>query len=161
MWKRRHPRMTLAVLMFPAFCFLIDYSSVSFVILFCGERVLMYTVYTYRKHVTWSLSTVVWRHCLGGVCLPSRCLETGCIIPLFYCYVRVLHSNGCSCGLTFLAWSKYATVFLRPSTQQFLIKIYKYWLFTLKSENLKTWHVSNLIGSSSGALFVLRYWTYF
>jgi hypothetical protein len=46
------------------------------------------------------------------VCLPSRCLETGCIIP-FYCCVRVLLSNGCFCGSTVLAWSKYATVLLR------------------------------------------------
>jgi hypothetical protein len=45
------------------------------------------------------------------VCLPSRCLETGCITPLFYCCVRVLFSNGRFCGSTVLAWSKYGTIF--------------------------------------------------
>jgi hypothetical protein len=40
------------------------------------------------------------------VSLPSRCLETGCITPLFYCCVPVLLSNGCFCGSTVLPWSK-------------------------------------------------------
>jgi hypothetical protein len=44
------------------------------------------------------------------VCLSSRCLETGCITPLFYFCMRVLLSNSCCCGSTVLAWSKYATV---------------------------------------------------
>jgi hypothetical protein len=42
--------------------------------------------------------------------LPSRCLETGCITPLIYICVCVLLSNGCFCGPTVLAWSKYATL---------------------------------------------------
>jgi hypothetical protein len=45
------------------------------------------------------------------VCLPSRCLGTSCITPLFYCCVRALLSNGCFRGSTFLAWSKYATIY--------------------------------------------------
>jgi hypothetical protein len=44
------------------------------------------------------------------VCLPRRCLETGCITPLFCC-VHVLLRNGCFCGSTVLAWSKYGTVY--------------------------------------------------
>jgi hypothetical protein len=44
------------------------------------------------------------------MCLPSCCLETGCITPLFYCCVGVLLSNGCFCGATVLAWSKYAII---------------------------------------------------
>jgi hypothetical protein len=44
---------------------------------------------TYRKHVTWSLCTVVTE-----VCLPSRCLEMGCITPLFYCCMRVMPLPG-------------------------------------------------------------------
>jgi hypothetical protein len=47
-------------------------------------------------------------HCcvFAGTCLSSRCLETGCITPLFYCCVRVLLSNGCFCCSTVLARSK-------------------------------------------------------
>jgi hypothetical protein len=44
------------------------------------------------------------------VCLPSHCLETGSIIPLFYCCERVLLRNGCFCGSTVLTWSKYAII---------------------------------------------------
>jgi hypothetical protein len=36
------------------------------------------------------------------VCLPSRCLEAGCITPLFHCCVRVLLTNGCFCDSTVL-----------------------------------------------------------
>jgi hypothetical protein len=43
--------------------------------------------------------------------LPSRCLETGCITQLFSCCDHALFSNGCSCGSTVLARSKYATIF--------------------------------------------------
>jgi hypothetical protein len=46
------------------------------------------------------------------VCLPSRCLETGCTNPLFYCCVHVLLRKGCFCGSTILARSKYATISL-------------------------------------------------
>jgi hypothetical protein len=42
--------------------------------------------------------------------LSSRCLETNCLTPFFYCCVRVLLNNGCFCGSAVLAWSKYATV---------------------------------------------------
>jgi hypothetical protein len=41
--------------------------------------------------------------------LPRSCLKTGCITPLFYCFERVLPRNGCFCGSTVLAWSKYDT----------------------------------------------------
>jgi hypothetical protein len=44
------------------------------------------------------------------VCLPSRCLDTGCIIPLFYCCERVLLRKGCFCGSTVLARSKSSTL---------------------------------------------------
>jgi hypothetical protein len=46
-----------------------------------------------------------------ATCLPSCCLEMGCISPLFYSCVHVLLSNGCFCGATVLAWGKYATVY--------------------------------------------------
>jgi hypothetical protein len=46
------------------------------------------------------------------VFLPSRCLETGCITPLFYCCLRVLLSNRYLCGSTVRAWSRYATIHL-------------------------------------------------
>jgi hypothetical protein len=51
-------------------------------------------------------------HCcvFAGTCLSSRCLETGCIAPLFYCCVLVLLSNGCFCDSTILAWRKYAAI---------------------------------------------------
>jgi hypothetical protein len=42
------------------------------------------------------------------MCLPSSCLETVCITPLFYCCMRVLLSRSCFCGSAVLAWSKYA-----------------------------------------------------
>jgi hypothetical protein len=45
------------------------------------------------------------------VCSPSRCLETGCITPFFYCFVLLLLSNGCSCGSAVLVWSKYAAIY--------------------------------------------------
>jgi hypothetical protein len=32
---------------------------------------------TYRKHVTWSLSTVVWRHCIGGRVFTEPLLRNG------------------------------------------------------------------------------------
>jgi hypothetical protein len=44
------------------------------------------------------------------VCLPSRCLETGCITPLSYYCLRVLLSNDCFCGSAVRAWSKYAKI---------------------------------------------------
>jgi hypothetical protein len=44
------------------------------------------------------------------LCLLSTCLETGCITPLVYCCLCVLLSNGCFCGSTILAWSKYTTI---------------------------------------------------
>jgi hypothetical protein len=44
------------------------------------------------------------------VCLPSRCIETGCMMPLFYCCVRVLLRNSCFYSSTILAWRKYATI---------------------------------------------------
>jgi hypothetical protein len=72
---------------------------------------------TYRKHVTCLLSTIMVRSMRmyklhghkentdavllrGSTCLPTRCLEMGCITPLFYCCVRALLSNGCFCGST-------------------------------------------------------------
>jgi hypothetical protein len=43
-------------------------------------------------------------------------IETCCITPLFCCCVRVFLSNGCFCGFTVLAWSKYVTLLsIRPS----------------------------------------------
>jgi hypothetical protein len=53
-------------------------------------------------------------HCwlFAGKGLPNCCLETGCITPSFYCYMRVLLSNSCLCGSTVIAWSKYATVYV-------------------------------------------------
>jgi hypothetical protein len=39
--------------------------------------------------------------------LPSRCPETGCIAPFFYCCECVLLTF---CGSTVLAWLKYATI---------------------------------------------------
>jgi hypothetical protein len=44
------------------------------------------------------------------VCLPSRNLETDCIILLFHCWYVLLLRNGWFCGSTFLAWGKYATL---------------------------------------------------
>jgi hypothetical protein len=44
------------------------------------------------------------------VCLPSHSLEMGFITPFFYCYLFVLLSSSCFCGLKVLAWSKYATI---------------------------------------------------
>jgi hypothetical protein len=41
---------------------------------------------TYRKHVTWSLSNVVWRHCLRGSVFTEPLPKTGCITPLFHCW---------------------------------------------------------------------------
>jgi hypothetical protein len=39
------------------------------------------------RHVD-SYPLLWWRHCTcAEVCLPSRCLETDCINPLFYCWV--------------------------------------------------------------------------
>jgi hypothetical protein len=80
---------------------------------------------THRKHVTWRLASqsigvlaaaykkhasrdsyplLRWRHCTcAEVFLSSRCLETGCITPLFYCRVRILRSlpgNGFACHNT-------------------------------------------------------------
>jgi hypothetical protein len=40
-----------------------------------------------------------WKHTLFlplHACIPIRCLETGCITPLF---IRPLHNNGCTCYL--------------------------------------------------------------
>jgi hypothetical protein len=65
---------------------------------------------TYRKHVTWSL-LLLDVTAYAEVCLRSRCLETGCITPLFYCWERVLLSNGSSYGSAVLAWSKYAIIY--------------------------------------------------
>jgi hypothetical protein len=48
----------------------------------------------HRKHNSVLLRVVT--------CLPSRCLETGCITPLFYYCVRVLLSNASFCGSTVL-----------------------------------------------------------
>jgi hypothetical protein len=56
----------------------------------------------------------LWRHCVcAEVCLPSRSLEAGCITRLFHCCVRVLLRNGCFCGSAVVAWSKYATVYIK------------------------------------------------
>jgi hypothetical protein len=55
----------------------------------------------------------MWCHCAcAEVCLPSRCLEAGCITPSFHFCVRVSLSNGCFCGSTVLAWNKYATKYI-------------------------------------------------
>jgi hypothetical protein len=62
------------------------------------------------------------------VCLPSRCLESVCIILLFYCYERVLLSNGCSSGSTVLAGSKYATIYTPISTLSRLSVICTKWV---------------------------------
>jgi hypothetical protein len=43
-----------------------------------------------------------------GTCLLSRCLETGCITPLFYCCVRVLLSTAVSVAQQFLhTWQNF------------------------------------------------------
>jgi hypothetical protein len=52
------------------------------------------------------------------LCLPSRCLETGCITQLFYCWVDVLLSNGCFCGSAVLTWNKYATICIIGSSYE-------------------------------------------
>jgi hypothetical protein len=51
-------------------------------------------------------------HCcvFAGTSLSSRGLQTGCITPLFYCWVRVLLSKVCFYGSTILAWSKYTII---------------------------------------------------
>jgi hypothetical protein len=64
----------------------------------------------YRKHMSRvSYLLLWWRHCTcAEVCLPSRCLETGCVTPLICCCVldRVcLHVTICnleegSCDIT-------------------------------------------------------------
>jgi hypothetical protein len=36
-----------------------------------------------------------WGVFTAGTCLPSQCLEKGCITPLFYCCMRVIPVNGC------------------------------------------------------------------
>jgi hypothetical protein len=61
-------------------------------------------------HIDNSLSIV-------EACLPSRCLETGCITPFFYCCMRVLLSNGCLSGSTILAWGKYGTILYSTLSQ--------------------------------------------
>jgi hypothetical protein len=48
--------------------------------------------------------------------LTEPLLKTGCIIPLFYCCVSVLLSNGCFSGYIALAWSKYATIYTSTTT---------------------------------------------
>jgi hypothetical protein len=54
-------------------------------------------------------SNVAWRHCAcAEFCLPSRCLEAGCINPLFHCCARIA---GCL-SVRYLAP-------LRPSTLQY------------------------------------------
>jgi hypothetical protein len=48
------------------------------------------SAWTCRKHITWSLSTVVLTSLSIQKCLPSHCLDMGCITLLFYCSVRVM-----------------------------------------------------------------------
>jgi hypothetical protein len=64
---------------------------------------------TYRKHVTWLLSTL-WHHCLRGSMFIAMLPRNGLHNLLFHCCVRVLFRNECFCGSTVFAGSKYATV---------------------------------------------------
>jgi hypothetical protein len=43
-----------------------------------------------RQHSVFSVACVT---VAAGTCLPIRCLETGCLTPLF---IHLLHSNGCT-----------------------------------------------------------------
>jgi hypothetical protein len=65
---------------------------------------------------------------------PSRSLEMDCTTPLFYSCVRVLLSNGCFCGSTILAWSKYATIIILHYTVN--LNFIKWYIF-LKPINPK------------------------
>jgi hypothetical protein len=49
---------------------------------------------THRKHLCFHCNCIVALIFVAAwTCLPIRCLETGCITPLF---IRLLHSNGCT-----------------------------------------------------------------
>jgi hypothetical protein len=87
------------------------------------------------------------------ICLPSRCLETYYITLLFYCCVRVLHSNGCFCGSAVLVWSKYAAlyiyiyIYMCVCMYQFQCNFYLWLLYT-----------SHLITTSTMLLVKYRNW---
>jgi hypothetical protein len=93
-----------------------------------AQPVHWFAGWTYRKHMSrdcYPLLCDVTAY--AEVCLPSRCLETGCITPLFYCCVRVLLSNGCFCGSTVLAWNKYTTVLITSRLSNSGTKYWSMW----------------------------------
>jgi hypothetical protein len=74
----------------------------------CVRNIAPRTSHVIPSQYRWSVMSCT---CVE-VCLPSHNLETDCVTLLFHCwYVCVLLRNGWFCGLTFLAWGKYATLF--------------------------------------------------
>jgi hypothetical protein len=57
-----------------------------------SSRQLLGTDYI-ENTVSNSNSIAVCVFVAAGTCLPIRCLETGCVTPLF---IRLLHNNGCT-----------------------------------------------------------------
>jgi hypothetical protein len=50
----------------------------------------IFSAQTYRKHVTWSLSTVVWYHCLRRSVFTEPLPRNGLHTMLFYCCMHVM-----------------------------------------------------------------------
>jgi hypothetical protein len=60
----------------------------------------------------------------AGTCFSRSCLATRWSNPLFHCCVRVLLSNGCFCGSTVLAWSKYVTISIPITVKTTIFRLF-------------------------------------
>jgi hypothetical protein len=143
--------------------FATHFSKINFNIILYSMHIYLHCIATVAARDTEN-SLYWWGIFTAGTCLPSRCLQTGCLTSLFYCCVRVLLSNVCFSSSTVLAWCKYATIlgvsakgtFLTSRHATCLIRrIYHSQMFSISRERLLFSHL--FFPEYYFALFCLEY----
>jgi hypothetical protein len=95
--------------------------------------------WTYRKHVTWSLSTVVWRHCLLGSVFAEPLLRNGLCNPVL---PQLLDAGDIeNTALSIVAcW----TVFTELLSRNAMIKLLQYVAVSSPECKAKSWHIASI-----------------
>jgi hypothetical protein len=120
--------------------------------LYCWEE-----VFTAPLHSNEIYSIFACVFVAAGICLPSCCLETGCITPLFCCSTCVLLSNGCFSGSTVFAWSKYATIrYYRTGTSDGFLWTYQWTLRCLMWRKI-SWPIEHCYFLDNDQIYVSEF----
>jgi hypothetical protein len=100
------------------------------------------SAWTYKKHVTWSLSTVGWHHRLHGSVFTELLLRNGLhnpIVPPLLCADNIENTA----SSTVVCWTVFTELLpgntLMKSTTIFFSKIPYFWLYSQKIHRCRHW----------------------